>query len=180
MKIRKVAFNNRRKVFTVGTAKGEFEFPYSKSVPTPKRGNYVRDAYVDNELGKEAFTYVLDSGEEGSVPMDAILEYNKDPDLLNELLTYNLSLALKKAVENRSISKREIIKRLGTSPAQFYRIIESRSSGKSLGQISRLLYLLDYDLELVIKDKQPGPGSRKRGESRILVSAEHGRAVHSA
>jgi hypothetical protein len=171
MKIKAVAFNNRRKVFRVETAKGEFEYPYSKSDPAPKRGNYVREAYVDKELGNEAFTFVLDSGEEGSVPLDAVLEYNKDPDLMNELLTYNLSLALKKAVANRSISKREIIRRLGTSPAQFYRIFEPSSSGKSLGQISRLLTLLDYDLELVIKDKRPGGTSKSRKRTRFSVSA---------
>lgn len=176
MKIKSVEFNNRRKVFTVKTARGEFEFPYSKSDPPPVRGNYVREAFVDPELGNEAFTYVLDSGKEGSIPLDAILEYNEDPDLMNELLMYNLTLALKKAMENRSMSKREIIKRLGTSPAQFYRILESNSSGKSLGQISRLLYLLDYDLELIIRDKRHGRGSKRRKNTRFSVTAGHGKA----
>jgi hypothetical protein len=34
---------------------------------------------VDPELGREAFTFRLASGAEGSVPIDAVLEYNEDP-----------------------------------------------------------------------------------------------------
>lgn len=171
MKIKNVEFNNRRKVFTVETANESFDFPYSKAEPMPVRGNYTKSAFIDKELGNEAFTYTLESGEEGSIHLDSVLEYNEDPDYMNDLLMYNLSLALKEAMEKSPISKREIIKRLDTSPAQLYRIIEPKASGKSLSQIFKLLYFLDYDLELVIKNKQTGKRGSSFPKDQLSVSA---------
>ena len=43
--------------------------------------------YVDPELAREAFTFVLASGKEGSVHIDHVLEYNNDPATLRDLLT---------------------------------------------------------------------------------------------
>ncbi len=37
----------------------------------------MADAYVDRELANEAFSYVLESGAEGSIHLDQVLEYNE-------------------------------------------------------------------------------------------------------
>lgn len=170
MKINRIEFNNRRKVFTVRTADEVFDFPYSKTEPVPVRGNYVRKAYVDEELGNEAFTYILASGDEGTIHLDSVLEYNQDPEYMKDLLMYNLTLAIQKTIEESTISNRELIRKLNTSPAQYYRILNPSNTVKSVSQMLKLLYSLDCDLELVIKSKEHGNAF---GKEKFSVSAKH-------
>lgn len=172
MKIKKVEFNNRRKVFTVSTASDVFEFPYSKSSPVPIRGNYVKKAYPDKELGNEAFTYLLQSGEEGTLHLDSVLEQNEDPDYMKDLLIYNLTLALRKQLEESPISKRELIKRMETSSSHFYRIIEPSNTKNSVDQILKLFYSLDCDLELAITPKLTNKTSQVGRGRTFRVSAD--------
>lgn len=166
MKITKIDYNNRRKVFSVETAKECLDFPYSQVEPRPRKGNYVRKAYVDPELGEEGFTYVLETGEEGSVHLDSVLEFNRNPDYLRDLMLYHLTLALQKAVEESGIGKRELIRLLDTSPSQLYRILDPSCSRKSLGQIFKIFYTLNRDLEVVIgspnADREKNLGESKR------------------
>ena len=152
MKIKSVTYNNRKKAFETKTAKGIFVFPYAKSTPQPRQGDYVSKVYVDKELGNEAFTYVLESGKEGTVHIDHVLEYNREPEYMKNLLLYNLTVAVQERLEDSSLSKREIIRRLGTSAAQLYRLLEPANTRKSIPQLLTLLHLLDCHVELVVKD----------------------------
>lgn len=153
MKIKNVQHNNRKKAFEVITAKGIFEFPYAKARPQPRRGNYVRDVYVDKDLGNEGFTFILESGVEGSVHLDHVLEYNQEPEYMRDLLLYNLTVAVQERLEKSPVSKREVIRRLGTSATQLYRLLDPANSRKSIGQMLTILHLLDCEVELVIKDR---------------------------
>ena len=153
MKIKNVTFNNRKKVFAVVTARKTYEFPYAKADPQPEKGNYVREVFVDKEIASEGFTYILETGNEGTVHIDNVLEYNQDPDYMMELLSYNLTLALKECLANSSVSKREIIRRLNTSPAQLYRLLDPVASRKSIAQKLTVLHLLDCNVELSVKDR---------------------------
>ena len=83
MKIKAVAFNNRRKAFEVRTAGREFLLPYSKAEPAPQGADPIVKIFVDPELGNEGFTFILRSGAEGSVVMDQVLDYNLDPSALH-------------------------------------------------------------------------------------------------
>ena len=47
----------------------------------------------------EGFTYRLNSGAEGSVHVDAVLEYNEDPAYMAELMLYRLSQEAKERFE---------------------------------------------------------------------------------
>ena len=67
MKIESVAANNRRHVFEVATPRGVLSFPYSRCDPAPSAEDRLTEVVVDPELGREAFTYWLASGAEGSV-----------------------------------------------------------------------------------------------------------------
>jgi len=78
VKITKVTYNNRRKSFAVKTRRGEYEYPYAR-LDQPM-DDLVREAYIDRELGGEAFTYVLESGSEGA------LDYNSDPMYIADLV----------------------------------------------------------------------------------------------
>jgi hypothetical protein len=155
MKIKSVKQNNRKKAFEVATATKRFLFPYAKLEALPSDGNPVKGVYVDDELGNEAFTYELASGEEGTVHLDQVLEYNRDPRYLRDLMLYKLTLIAQERVRNSRLSKRELIRRLGTSPAQFYRLLDQTNCTKSFGQLVALLGILDCEVDVVVKEKLP-------------------------
>ena len=153
MKIRSVKFNNRKKGFEVGTSKGVFWFPYAKLETRPTSTDPIVRAVVDPEIGREGFTYALASGKEGTVHIDQVLEYNQDPGYLRDQLLYRLTLEAQKRVARSSLSRREIIRRLGTSAAQFYRLLDQTNYRKSIDQLLSLLHVLDCEVDLVVRAK---------------------------
>lgn len=153
MRIRSVIANNRRKVFEVRTASRVLRFPYAKAEPAPAKADGVVSVSVDGEVGREGFTYRLDSGKEGTVHIEQVLEYNQDPNYLRDLLLYKLTLEAQKRVAASSLSKREIIRRLGTSAAQFYRLLDQTNYRKSVDPLLALLHVLDCDVDLIVRAK---------------------------
>ena len=150
MKIRSVSSNNRRKSFEVTTPSGGFAFPYAKADPPPSPEDPLADVFVDKQLGGEGFTYVLRSGNEGTVHIEQVLDYNRDPGYLRDLLLYKLTLEAQERVAASPLSKREIIRRLGTSAAQFYRLVDETNSRKSVDRLLSLLQVLDCDVDFVV------------------------------
>jgi hypothetical protein len=151
MKITNVTANNRRKAFEVTTKSGVQYLPYVEANPTPTASDQVREVYADKELGREGFTYVLTSGREGTIHIDSVLEYNKDPNTMADLLLYKLTIEARKRVEQSDLSTREIIRRLGTSATQFYRLLDQTNYSKSLKQLVALLWILDCEVEFVVR-----------------------------
>ncbi|MHB8510717.1 MAG: helix-turn-helix domain-containing protein [Actinomycetota bacterium] len=152
VKITKVSANNRKRAFEVHTRSQSFQFPYSKLRPEPEPGDSVASVYVDPELAREGFTYSLASGEEGSVPIDAVLEYNKDPAYEAKMMLYRLTVAAKKRFEESDLSVREIARRLKTSPTQIYRLLDTTNYSKSLQNVVALLKVLGCDVDIEITD----------------------------
>ena len=162
MKIRKVEANNRKAQFRVVTYSGDtYVFPYAKPEPRPGAADRVADAYVDPELGREAFTYVLESGEEASVHLDQVLEYNQDPTHLRDLLIYQLTAEARKRVDESGLSRRELARRLKTSVPQLYRLLDTANTRKSINQLVSLLQVLDCSIDLVVMDKAASPLKRR-------------------
>jgi hypothetical protein len=157
VKIRTVHPDNRKKAFEVVTYAKRYWLPYAKLDLRPSRQNPVKRVYVDEELGNEAFTYELASGDEGTVHIDQVLDYNRDPRYMRDLLLYKLTLAAQQRVKKTSLSKRELIRRLGTSPAQFYRLLDQTNYSKSIDQLMVLLGILDCEVDFVVKRKQTCP-----------------------
>lgn len=153
MKIQSVTHNNRKKAFQVKASKKLFQFPYSKVDPQPGIANPITRVFVDRELASEGFTYVLESGKRGTVHSEQVLEYNQDPRYLRNTLLYKLTIEAQKRVEASALSKREIIRRLGTSATQFYRLLDQTNSRKSVDQLLSLLHVLDCDIELLVRTK---------------------------
>ena len=151
MKIRKVDCNNQKKTFEVTTfSNRKFSFPYAKATPSPESNNQVHDAYPDTELGKEAFTYVLESGDEGTIHIDHLLEYSDDPAYMARLALHKLTVEARKRVEASPLSKREIMRRLGTSQAQLYRLLDPANYNKSMNQLVELLAAVDCEVEMIV------------------------------
>lgn len=153
MKIRHVTTNHRRKAFDVTAGKRRLVFPFAKLDVPPTLGDPIAKVFIDPELGAEGFTYVLRSGREGTVHIEDVLEYNQDPDYLRDLLLYRLTVEAQKALAATPLSRREIIRRLATSPAQLYRLLDQTNYRKSVDQLLRLLQVLDRDVELIVRAK---------------------------
>jgi hypothetical protein len=153
MKIRAVKANNRRKAFELTTSKKRLVFPFARLEVQPKPDDAVVRVFVDKELGSEGFTYVLQSGQEGTVHIEEVLEYNQDPDYLRDLLLYRLTLEAQNRIASTPLARRELIRRLGTSPTQLYRLLDQTNYRKSVDQLLRLLQVLDCDVELVVRAK---------------------------
>jgi len=153
MKIRSVKANNRRRAFEVTAAKNRLVFPFAQLAVQPTADDPIATVYVDRELGSEGFTYPLKSGREGTVHVEDVLEYNQDPDHLRDLLLYRLTLEAQERIAATRLAKREIIRRLGTSPTQLYRILDQTNYRKSVDQLLRLLQVLDCDVQFVVRAK---------------------------
>lgn len=153
MKIRSVTRNNRKKVFEVRTSTKRLVFPFSKADPLPTLQDPITELFVDKETAREAFTYVLHSGRSGTVHVEQVLEYNQDPTYLRDLLLYRLTLEAQKRIEASPLSKREIVRRLGTSAAQLYRLLDQTNYRKSVDQVLALLQVLNCDVDLVVRTK---------------------------
>lgn len=151
MKIRAVAGNNRKKVFEVKTSTGTLVFPYAKLDPQPTVQDPLERAFIDRELDQEGFTYILTSGLEGTVHLEQVLEYNQDPGYLRDALLYKLTIEAQQRVQASPLSKREIIRRLGTSATQFYRLLDQTNYRKTIDQLLSLLHVLDCDVDLVVR-----------------------------
>jgi hypothetical protein len=153
MKIRSVRGNNRKKAFEIKTSNRTLHFPYSQLDLPPGADDPLDQIYVDKELGREAFTYVLKSGQTGTVHIEQVLEYNKDPWYMRDLLLYKLTVEAQKRMERSPLSKREIVRRLGTSATQLYRLLDQKNYRKSVDQLLSLLHVLDCQVDLVVRSK---------------------------
>ena len=153
MKIRAVTHNNRKKTFEIRTSTRSLVFPFSQGEPVPTVEDPVREIFVDDEAGREAFTYVLDSGRTGTVHVEQVLEYNQDPSYLRNVLLYRLTIEAQKRVAASPLSKRELMRRLGTSAAQLYRLLDQTNDRKSVDQVLALLQVLNCDVDLVVRTK---------------------------
>ena len=145
----KVSHNNRRKAFQVEHQGKVYLFPYAKLELAPSRKDGVVSTYVDPELGGEGFVYVLESGSEGTVLWEQVLDYNKDPDYLREAALYKLTLLAQKKLEESRLSKGAVRRRLRTSASQLVRLLDQTNYKKSVDQMLRLLAVLDCPVEFV-------------------------------
>jgi hypothetical protein len=135
VKLRGVRINARRKAFEVRTSTRRLLMPFGMVEPRPSPDDPVVRAFVDTELGSEAFGFVLRSGREGTVHVEQVLEYNRDPGHLRDQLLYALTLEAQKRVKASALSRRELIRRLGTSATQFYRLLDQTNYRKSVDQL---------------------------------------------
>ncbi|MEQ1574484.1 MAG: helix-turn-helix transcriptional regulator [Vicinamibacterales bacterium] len=153
MKIRSVTPSNRKKTFEIRTATKTLTFPFSEADPTPTARDPIAGLSVNADAGRQAFTYVLHSGRTGTVHVEQVLEYNQDPTHIRELLLYRLTLEAQKRIAETPLSKREIVRRLGTSSEQLYRLLDQTNYRKSVDRVLALLYVLNCQVDLVVRTK---------------------------
>ena len=155
MRINSLKADNRRKEFILVTETGaKYAFPYAQCAPAPRSGNRLLEVFIDDELANEAFSYRLQSGDEGSVHVEQVLEYNEEPEYLAELLLYRLSLEASKRIDKSGLSRRQIARQLNTSVPQLYRLLDPANTNKSMKQLVALLHVLDCDVDLVVRKRK--------------------------
>ncbi len=169
MKIKRVRANNHKKAFEIATASHVYAFPYALLRVQPNATDRIEDAFPDEELGREGFTYRLANGREDTIHMDAVLEYNRDPSHMNDLLVHRLTLEARRAVEGASVSKRELIRILGTSASQFYRLLDPANRTKSIGQLIALLHVLGKDVDVVVSSRGRRAPRRRAERGKVAV-----------
>jgi predicted XRE-type DNA-binding protein len=152
MKVKKVVPNNRKKAFEVFSGKRAFEYPYSRLELKPTEADPIESVFPDPEIGLDGFTYRLVSGKEDTILLDQVLEYEKDPDYLRKMLIFKLTMEAKRRLDRLGISKREVIRRMGVAPTQFYRLMDSNNEQKTIDQMVRLLAALDCTVDIVFKE----------------------------
>ena len=103
---------------------------------------------MDPELGREGFTYRLASGAEGTVHVDHVLRFVRDPDYQRKELLYALTNEALDALAASGRTKRSLARQLGTSLAQIARLLDPANARKSLDQMVRLLAALGRRVEL--------------------------------
>jgi hypothetical protein len=153
MKIRHATVNNRKALLELTVRSGKvFPVPYAKLDPRPTPKNRIREAYVDKELGSEAVTYVLESGDE--VPYTSTTPWSTTrtrASLAPDSQAHRGGAATGGPV---GLSRRELARRLSTSVPQLYRLLDPANTRKSLGQLVGLLHLLDCDVQLVVNPRR--------------------------
>lgn len=154
MKIRSVRNDPRRRAFAVATARGVLEFPWTQLEVVPSAADPVVDIHPDSELGGEGFTYRLASGAEGTVHIDHVLRFVRDPDYQRRELLYALTNEAIDALAASGRTKRSVARQLGTSLAQIARLLDPANARKSLDQMVRLLAALGRRVELHFETSQ--------------------------
>jgi hypothetical protein len=154
VRIESASVNNLRRAFELVTPRGTYPFPYAKCDPVPTRADPVVEFFIDEELAGQAVTYRLASGREGFVHMEMAFDYNREPTYMRDLLLYRLTLEAQDRLAVSPLARREIIRRLGTSPAQFYRLLDQTNYRKSVDKVLALLQVLDCEVELVVTARE--------------------------
>ena len=147
MKIKSVEVDNRRKHIAIQTVKGSYILPFVKLSKIPSSKNRITDIYVDKELGKEAVTFIMESGYEDSIHLDVFLDFNKDPGFLKQIFLFKLTDKAQEALEASKLTKNEVCRRLKTSPSQLSRLLDQTNSKKSVDKMLELLAVLGVSVE---------------------------------
>jgi hypothetical protein len=150
MKIKNVSVNYKRKNIEIIIAEKAYTLPFSKLRLKPTAQNKISEIYVDKELAQKAITYILANGKEDSIPLDAFLDYNKDPNYMRKMLLHRLTVEATKWAKASGLSKNELMRRLQTSPSQLYRLLDPANYKKSIDEMLKLLAVLGCDVKLSV------------------------------
>jgi hypothetical protein len=126
------------------------ELPFSKLEVSPTADNPVVDIKIDRDLGGRGVLCQLKDGQELAIPVEAFLEFNRDPEYLREIELYKLTSRAIDLVENSGMSKRAICRRMGTSLSQMSRLLDPTNYQKTIDQMLKLLTILGATIDIKV------------------------------
>jgi hypothetical protein len=106
---------------------------------------------IDEELGRQGSTFVMEDGTRGDLPADFVLYYcdpTYDWSPINQL-----KRVLRDKLDASKLSVRVLADALHTSPSQVVRLLEENRGSKQLLQLLRLAELAGYRVSFTLKRK---------------------------
>ena len=101
---------------------------------------------------------------------DLLNEYRFDEEFIYEGLLLDISSQLKKLMEEKGITKKELAERMGVSPSYITKIFGGNNI--SLKTIAKVLSALEVDATLEIKKKSENSTETFVNDKKILVSVD--------
>jgi hypothetical protein len=149
-KIKRVLANGRKRCFAIECSRGTYEFPFSLLKLKPSSDDPLVAVWVDSETGGVGFGYRLQSKKEDYIHVDSVLHHNKDPEYERDMLLYRLTIQAQDILKKKRIAKRELARKLKTSPKQLYRLLDQTFYGKTIDQMVKLLNALGNSVDFKI------------------------------
>ena len=147
MKIRRVLAHEKKKAFIVQAGAKSYEVPFSACGVVPSKRDPLLSVSVDGELGGLGFSFTLQSGREGTMLLEQVLEMHHDPEIARKRALYDLTCIAQDTAHRSKISKRAIARRLGCTPTHLYRLLDQTFYGKTIDQMVKLLSVLGVELK---------------------------------
>ena len=72
---------------------------------------------------------------------------------MRDMLLHQLTVDAVKALAASGLSKQEVLRRLGTSPAQLYRLLDPADYRKSVDKMLELLSVLGCHVEMSVRQR---------------------------
>jgi serine/threonine protein kinase len=85
--------------------------------------------------------------------MEMAFDYNREPAYMRDILLHRLTLDAQSRFTASGLSKREVARRLRTSPAQLYRLLDQTNYDKSVDGMLELLSVLGCDVEFTVSER---------------------------
>ncbi len=149
--MRHLKVNNRKRCLEWNHSKVTLTYPFSKLKIVPTSSDPIVEIYTDKETAGQWAFYKLKSGVEGNIPLDAFLEYNRDPEYIRKLVLFDLTCSVLKQIKKEKIPKRELARKMKTSPAQLYRLLNTANYSKTIDQMVRLLAVMGNEVVFELK-----------------------------
>jgi predicted XRE-type DNA-binding protein len=173
MKIENVSYNNKKQGFEVTIQGRILSFPYVKALPFIETRVTVSRVWIDTEIASEGFSFLHGLNQEETVHIEQVLEYNKDPGYLRDLLVYKLTIEAQQRLTKSRLGRREIIRRLGTSPAQLYRLLDQTNKKKSIDKLVELLAVLGCIVDMNVLPYSSGKRNFESSSLQDVVTTDH-------
>ena len=141
----------KRQVELTDTRGQTLRLPFGRMDPRPRRAADIEAIGFDRAIGRHGVVYRLANGREGAVLWDHCLDYNADPAYVEQALLRQLTREARASFRASGLAKRDVARRLATSPTQLYRLLDLGQTKKSVGQMVALLHVLGRRAEIVIR-----------------------------
>ena len=79
-----------------------------------------------------------------------VRDFHRDPSYLRDLMLHRLSVEARDRFEASPVGIRALARRLGTSPAQIYRLLDPANYAKTVDRMLELLQVLDAEVDIIV------------------------------
>lgn len=147
-RIKLVAFDNRRKIISVGYTSGKKIDVHYGQLGFKKK---LESVWIDKETQGKSVGIRFKDGSEEFMPFDQPLALSKDPEYLLRTQIERTIAHIKLELTKKKISKKYLAVQLRTSDNQIQRLLNPNILNKNLEQLYQISALLGLEIEWVFK-----------------------------